>query len=118
MSARIAFLDRDGTLIETRVVDGRPHPVHGARDVAIIDGVPEACARLRAAGYVLAMVTNQPDVARGTVDPATIEAVNTEVVERLQLDLSRVCYHDDVDHCLCRKPRPGMLLDAASTLGI
>ena len=115
---KIAFLDRDGTLIETRVVDGLPHPVHGAHHTAIIDGVAEGCARLRAAGFALVMVTNQPDVARGTVDRAMVDAANAEIVDALELDLSLVCYHDDADHCLCRKPRPGMLFDGADRLGV
>ena len=111
-----AFLDRDGTLIEASVSAGVPVPMHGMVEFA--HGASEACAQLRSLGYALVMVTNQPDVARGAVDVRTVEIDNLRIVEVLGLDLALACMHDDVDHCACRKPLPGLLHQAASTLGI
>jgi D-glycero-D-manno-heptose 1,7-bisphosphate phosphatase len=111
-----AFLDRDGTLIRTIVTDGKPVPDHGT--VTLLDGAREACAALRQLGFVLVMVTNQPDVARGLIDRASVEASNVRLAELLELDLALSCMHDDLDRCHCRKPRPGMLTDAAQSLGL
>ena len=81
--------------------------------------MPEALARLRAAGYRLIVVTNQPDVARGVQTRAAVEAIHAELLARgLPIDDFRVCYHDDADGCDCRKPKPGLLLAAAREEGL
>jgi D-glycero-D-manno-heptose 1,7-bisphosphate phosphatase len=113
---RAAFLDRDGTLIHCHLSDGIPVPTHGV--VEFVDGAQEACGRLRELGYALVMVTNQPDVARGSVDRRTVEDANQHIAEHLGLDMTLACMHDDLDRCECRKPRPGMLLRAASALNL
>jgi D-glycero-D-manno-heptose 1,7-bisphosphate phosphatase len=112
------FLDRDGTLIGTNVVDGRPIPFHDAADVRLLDGVLEGCGRLRAAGYYLVMVTNQPDIARGSIPASMVETANAGIVGRLDLDLAVTCPHDDADECDCRKPKPGLLQRGATSLGV
>lgn len=111
-----AFLDRDGTLIESDIFDGVPVPTHGRVEFA--DGASQACERLRRLGYSLVMVTNQPDVARGEIDAGTVEIDNRYIAEYLGLDLALACIHDDFDRCTCRKPLPGMLHQAALTLGL
>jgi D-glycero-D-manno-heptose 1,7-bisphosphate phosphatase len=118
MSRAAVFLDRDGVLNEARVVDGRPYPPSGLDDVKILPGVQEACAALSAAGLPLIVITNQPDIARGTADRAEVDAINDRLLRVLSLDEVVVCPHDDADGCACRKPRPGMLLDAARRHGI
>lgn len=67
----------------------------------------------RRAGFRAICVTNQPDVARGTLPQSTADDMNRFVRERLDLDDLIACYHDDSDACACRKPRPGMLLEGA-----
>lgn len=111
-----AFLDRDGTLVEGRVVDGIPMPNHG--DVEFAAGATQACERLRQLGYALVMVTNQPDVARGAIDARTVEIDNRHIAEYLGIDLVLACTHDDADACECRKPLPGLLYQAASILDL
>ncbi len=112
----IAFLDRDGTLVKCDVFDSTPVPTHGI--IELVDGAAKACERLRQLGFALVMVTNQPDVARGTVDRATVERANEHLAELLDLDLAMACMHDDLDRCICRKPRPGLLLEAAWKLDV
>jgi D-glycero-D-manno-heptose 1,7-bisphosphate phosphatase len=84
----------------------------------ILPGAAEACALLRDAGYTLVVVTNQPDVPRGRLTRATVEEMNRRVSVALGLEDVRVCYHDDEDACACRKPKPGMLTDAARDCGL
>lgn len=113
MSHRAVFLDRDGVLNRALVRNGRPYPPSNLSELDILPGVPEALVRLRAAGFRLIVVTNQPDVARGRQTRETVEAIHATLRAELVLDEIRVCYHDDADGCRCRKPAPGLLLDAA-----
>ena len=70
------FLDRDGVINRALVHDNKPFPPSRIDQVEVLPGVPEALARLRAAGYALIVVTNQPDVARGTQTREAVEAIN------------------------------------------
>jgi D-glycero-D-manno-heptose 1,7-bisphosphate phosphatase len=113
-SRAAVFLDRDGVLNQPVLVDGRPHPPAGVEDLALLPGVKDACDELHDAGYLLLVVSNQPDVARGTLSMSAVETINRSLSEQLPLDGVYVCPHDDTDGCDCRKPKPGLLLQAAS----
>jgi D-glycero-D-manno-heptose 1,7-bisphosphate phosphatase len=118
MGRPAVFLDRDGVLNEAVLRDGRPHPPDTPDEVVLRPGVATACARLRAAGFALVMVTNQPDIARGTTTRAGVDRINDHLVAELGLDAACVCPHDDADGCGCRKPAPGLILDAADRLDL
>jgi D-glycero-D-manno-heptose 1,7-bisphosphate phosphatase len=115
---RAVFLDRDGVINRAIVRDGKPCPPSGLAELEILPGVPDALEHLRQAGYLLIVVTNQPDVARGTTPRTVVEDINETLQSRLPLDEFRTCYHDGADNCDCRKPRPGSLLAAARAHGI
>ena len=119
---RAVFLDRDGVLNRPLVRDGLPCPPSSAAEFELYDDVADGCARLKAAGYLLVVVTNQPDVGRGTQTRAEVDAMHAKLLSALpMIDRIEVCFHAGSDHgepCLCRKPRPGMLLAAAATLQI
>ena len=80
--------------------------------------MPKACTTLRQAGFLLIVVTNQPDVARGVQRREVVETINEALRRQVPIDDIRVCYHDDADDCICRKPGPGLLLEAASAWAI
>jgi len=86
--------------------------------VEILPGVEDALRRLKRAGYVLVVVSNQPDVARGTTSRSTVEAINDFLGEHLPIDRFIMCFHDSADGCACRKPRPGMLLAGAEEFSV
>jgi len=111
---RAVFFDRDGVLNDAVVVEGRPYPPASAAEVRIAAGAPEALAELKAAGFVLICVTNQPDVARGKQTHEAVAAINARLREALPLDEILVCPHDDADGCVCRKPAPGLLIQGAA----
>lgn len=111
--SRGVFLDRDGVINRAMIKDGRPYPPCTLKELEILPGVSEALVRLRVAGFYLIVVTNQPDVARGTQSRAEIEKMHAALARKLPLDEFKVCYHDDSDKCDCRKPKPGLLLEAA-----
>jgi D-glycero-D-manno-heptose 1,7-bisphosphate phosphatase len=112
------FLDRDGVLNEAIVREGRPFPPATVAEVVIPEDVREACRRLADTGMLLVLVTNQPDIARGTTTWPAVDAINAHVATELGLDAVYVCPHDDADACGCRKPAPGLLRDAAGRLGV
>ena len=112
------FLDRDGVLNEPVVVDGRTYPPASVAGLVLAAGAADACRRLRGAGLPLVIVTNQPDIARGTQSRAVVDAINEMLMKKIEVDGIYVCPHDDADGCECRKPRPGMLIDASRALDI
>jgi D-glycero-D-manno-heptose 1,7-bisphosphate phosphatase len=112
------FLDRDGVLTEAFARDGGPAPPRTLAEFRVLPGVAEACAGLRRAGFALVVVTNQPDIARGTQSRDQVDEMNERLRSLVPLDEICVCPHDDADGCACRKPQPGMLLDAAGRLGL
>lgn len=82
-------------------------------DFELLPKVDEAVNALRSAGFKLICVTNQPDVGAGKQKKEIVEAMNRRMQETLKLDRIQVCYHTEDEDCLCRKPKPGMLLEAA-----
>jgi D-glycero-D-manno-heptose 1,7-bisphosphate phosphatase len=123
VSKRAVFLDRDGTLNHQIVRAGKPYPPDRLEDFKLFPDVPEACRALHAAGFVLIVATNQPDVGRGDQQQSVVEAMHARLVG-LVPEISRieVCYapgqgreHPENRR---RKPEPGMVLDAARDLGL
>jgi D-glycero-D-manno-heptose 1,7-bisphosphate phosphatase len=110
---RAVFLDRDGVLNAGVLKTGRPFAPTCVDELRILPGVAEALARLRAAGFRLVVVTNQPDVSRGLAVRGNVEAIHQVLRTTLPIDEVQVCFHDDRDRCACRKPSPGMLYAAA-----
>ena len=106
-------MDRDGVINRCVMFGENPFPPSKLEDVEILQEVPEALKRLKNAGFLLICVTNQPDVAQGKQGRNIVEAIHRFLLESLPLDEIVVCYHDDIDACRCRKPLPGMLIDAA-----
>ncbi len=110
---RAVFLDRDGVLNKAVIREGRPYPPSGLFELEVAPGVDKGCKALRDAGYLLIGITNQPDVPRGKTEKKVVEEINGYLTARLAMDSIRVCYHDDADGCECRKPKPGLILEAA-----
>ena len=106
------FLDRDGVINRAVVKNGKPHPPNLVSDFQFLPGVREATESLSSKGFKLIIVTNQPDVSTGAQKLEVIELMHNLILETIHIDSIRVCYHVDMDNCLCRKPKPGMLLDA------
>jgi D-glycero-D-manno-heptose 1,7-bisphosphate phosphatase len=112
------FLDRDGVINACLVRDGKPYAPTCLSQFRILPGVVNAARRLKNAGFLMVVVTNQPDVSSGLTPLETVEAMHREIRTRLPIDGIEVCFHRDGDGCECRKPKPGMLLTAAAQHGI
>ena len=118
MSRGAVFLDRDGVLNRTYVHGGTPHPPRSAETLEILPNVALGLRALRARGFPLVVVTNQPDVGRGATTRSEVERIHERLKRELDLDAVFACFHDDAAGCECRKPRPGLLLRAAADLGL
>jgi D-glycero-D-manno-heptose 1,7-bisphosphate phosphatase len=112
------FLDRDGVLNATMVRAGVPHPPDSVEDVEFLPGVADCLAKLVDMRVPLIGVTNQPDVARSRQTRETVEQINAFVSSKLSLTAIFTCFHDTPDHCTCRKPRPGLIIEAAAAYNI
>ena len=115
---RAVFLDRDGVLNRVVLREGKPYPPAGADGLRIMPGVREACRSLRDAGFLLIVITNQPDIARGATPAEDVALINSRLQRFLRLHDVKVCPHDDDSGCDCRKPSPGLLLEAARAWSI
>jgi histidinol-phosphate phosphatase family protein len=110
---RAVLLDRDGTLVADVPYNGDPDLVRP------LPGVAEALARLRREGVPTAVVSNQSGIARGLVSAREVQAVNERIEAAVgPLGPWLVCPHGPDDACACRKPRPGLVLEAARALGV
>jgi D-glycero-D-manno-heptose 1,7-bisphosphate phosphatase len=115
---RAVFLDRDGVINRSLIRNGRPYAPVSLADLEFLPGVAEAIGKLKQAGFKVIVVTNQPDVTAGLLSRDTLAAMHERVTRELGVDDIKVCYHVDQDRCECRKPKPGMLLEAASQWSI
>lgn len=112
--ARAVFLDRDGVINRAFVRDGKPYPPDFLAQFELLPGIIEGVGLLKARGFLVIVVTNQPDVGAGRQTRAAVEAMHDRLRHGLPVDAIKACYHVEADDCACRKPRPGMLLEAAA----
>lgn len=110
---RAVFLDRDGVINANVERGGKPVAPTKIEEFRFLPGAEQAVRRIKEAGYMVVVCTNQPDVATGRISRATLEAMHSLVREKLKVEDIRTCFHTDEDACDCRKPKPGMLLAAA-----
>lgn len=118
MQRRAIFFDRDGVLNEALVKEGKPYPPATLGELVVSNDTIQALKILKNFDFLLIGATNQPDVARGKMEQRIVEVINSALMKILPLDDMRVCYHDDIDGCVCRKPLPGLLLQAAKDYDI
>ena len=116
---RAVFLDRDGVLNAAIVRDGKPYAPETVQDFRILPGVREACETLRSIGFRTVVVTNQPEVGRGSMTQASVEEMHRKLRELVPIDRIEVCYDPGRGApSAFRKPAPGMLLRAANELNL
>src|SRR6202022_2411969 len=115
---RAVFLDRDGVVNRAVLRQGKPFPPATLSDLRLLPGVREACNKLREGKFALIPITTQPAIARGLVSSQQVSEMNGRLQRFLRLDGAGVCPHDDSARCSCRKPEPGLLLEAARVWNI
>lgn len=115
---RAAFLDRDGVLNDSIWRNGKPTAPLSLDEYRMFEGIGAQVKRLRDAGLVAIVFTNQPEIARGLLDPKVLEEMNRRLREATGVDDILVCPHERSSGCACCKPRPGMLVEAARKWGV
>jgi len=112
------FLDRDGVVNRNVIRDGKHCAPRTIAQFRLLPGVKEATGALRQAGYLIVIVTNQPDIGNHFVATSVVDAMHERLQATLAPDAIEVCPHAQGAGCDCRKPKPGLLKRAASRLGI
>jgi D-glycero-D-manno-heptose 1,7-bisphosphate phosphatase len=115
---RAVFLDRDGVLNRALVRNRRPYAPRHLGEFRLLPGTAEAVRELKSVGFLIIVVTNQPDVGHGLTTPQTLAAMHARLNERLPVDAILVCPHRQDAGCACRKPKPGMIHHAQTDWGI
>jgi len=115
---RAVFLDRDGVIVIPEFKQGRSFAPKRLEDFRFYPQAAVSLQRLKEVGFILAVVTNQPDVGNGLMPRSEVDAMHEIMTRELPLDAVKTCFHGQAQHCDCRKPKPGMLLEAARELGI
>lgn len=112
------FLDRDGVINRSIVKNGMPFPARSLEEFEVFPGTLEACKLLSKIGPLI-VVTNQPDVGRGTLDRNIVESIHAEMCRLLPISRVEVCYEDGYNpESRFYKPAPGMLLRAAEEMNL
>jgi D-glycero-D-manno-heptose 1,7-bisphosphate phosphatase len=111
---KAVFLDRDGVINANLERDGKPVAPTTLDDFRIFPDAPQAVRRLKDAGFLLIVVTNQPDVRTGLTSKATMETMHERIRAAMPIDDFEICFHVNADNCACRKPKPGLLLQATA----
>jgi D-glycero-D-manno-heptose 1,7-bisphosphate phosphatase len=112
------FLDRDGVINDTKVLNGIPVPPQKIEELSILPKVNTSLIKLIKLKFKIIVITNQPDVARGKIKKETVDSINNYLMKKLPLDNIYTCFHDDSDYCDCRKPKPGAILKASKKYNI
>lgn len=110
---RAVFLDRDGVLLKLLENGTGLRPPRSLDEIEFTEDAPQALERLQLAGFARIVVTNQPDIARGTLDERVVRQMHERLLSRLSIDAVYFCPHDNDQECGCRKPKPGLILQAA-----
>jgi D-glycero-D-manno-heptose 1,7-bisphosphate phosphatase len=111
---RAVFLDRDGVINEAVWRDQKPYSPSSVTETIIVRDARGSLAALKQRGFLLVVVTNQPDLRRRSITWDAIEQIHEFLSSQLPIDDFFVCGHDDQDDCDCRKPRPGLFITAAA----
>ena len=112
------FLDRDGVLSRAIVVNGKSYAPRKPSEFKLLPGAKESVAKLKQAGFIVIVVTNQPDIGNGLIDQSFVEMMHKKLSKKTNITKVYVCPHKQQENCFCRKPNPGMLLEAAFEYGI
>jgi D-glycero-D-manno-heptose 1,7-bisphosphate phosphatase len=110
---RAVFVERDAILNEVRTGPKNQITPLTLEEFRVNQKAVEPMRRLKAVGFVLIGTTNQPGLSRGYQSRRELDRMHDLLRRTFPLDDLLVCPHDETDHCPCRKPRPGLLIEAA-----
>ena len=106
------FLDRDGVINHSVIINNKPSAPRNIEEFKIIDQVEEALNIFKKKGFLNIIVTNQPDVENESLKKEIVLEMHNTIYKKLNIDDIFTCYHNDLNNCFCRKPKPGMIHSA------
>lgn len=112
------FFDRDGVLTVSKRINGRGFAPRNLTDFCFYEDAIASLKKTRDAGFLNIVVSNQPDIASGLLQPSVLNEMNYILLQELALDGVFNCQHISENNCNCRKPKPGMIYAAAETFNI
>jgi D-glycero-D-manno-heptose 1,7-bisphosphate phosphatase len=112
-SHKAVFLDRDGIINKVLIKEGKVCSPRTMAEFEWMDDIIESVKIFKEIGFKIIVVTNQPDIARGKMAKEILAAMTNLIYSTLMVDDVLVCPHDDLDGCNCRKPSPGLILEAS-----
>ena len=110
---KAVFFDRDGVLNSAIVRNGKPFSPTSLSEFRIEYGAGKVIEKLKEMNFLTFIISNQPEIARGNLSIQNVLKMNSLLEQRFGITKSYFCPHDDFDNCECRKPKPGMLIQAA-----
>jgi D-glycero-D-manno-heptose 1,7-bisphosphate phosphatase len=107
------FLDRDGVINHVLYHEGvnKPSSPWKFEEFQLYNGVEKPLEELRKMGFLLLIISNQPDISKGKIEEGMTEKVNKIIFEKLPIQDILICPHEDRHNCNCRKPKPGMIIE-------
>jgi D-glycero-D-manno-heptose 1,7-bisphosphate phosphatase len=112
------FFDRDGVINKAKLIQNKPHPPSSIEELELTSGIERLINFLVLKNYLIIVITNQPDIARGTKKKSEDKKINDYLMSKLKINKIYVCYHDNVDNCNCRKPKIGNIIAAKNFYNI
>ena len=110
---KAVFLDRDGVLSKTSIRNGKTYAVKKLKDFKLFYRSKESVQKLKSAGFMVIVITNQPDVGKKLISKTTLKKMHHKLKKTTKVDAIYTCTHTRNANCYCRKPKPGMILNAA-----
>lgn len=118
MKNRALFLDKDGVIIESVVIDGKPYSQYSIQEIKLIDDIKELINYFIELEFIIIVCSNQPDISKGFQPKENIIKINEYIKSKLPINDFFICPHQDSDNCFCRKPKTGLFLDASKKYNI
>ena len=112
MVNKAVFLDRDGVIVVPEFKNGRSYAPKTLKDFRFYKNTLKSITKLKESGFLVIIVTNQPDVGKKIVKKEIVEQMHKIITKKFNVDDIEVCYHTQKDNCKRRKPKPGMILDS------
>ena len=118
MKNKAIFIDRDGVINKVIIRNEKPSSPWKLEEFEIFPEVKECLTAFKEMGFLNIVFTSQPDISRGNLKSEELEKMHKIILEMLPVDEIMVCPHDDKDNCQCRKPKPGLIIEAAKKWSI
>jgi D-glycero-D-manno-heptose 1,7-bisphosphate phosphatase len=112
------FLDLDGVIISNQIINGKPVGFQNLDNIRFLEDVDNAIEQIKNHGYLPIIVTNQPNISRKILSEDSIIKLKRIIECKFDIHHFYYCPHDDKDECICRKPKPGLIIKAQVDLSV